>query len=132
LVLGMVLEDNRMMETLFSNIDEGQNPASVFPIPSHLPFFSAETAAELLTRIQNLLPQSEPIANTIEVPLSSEIVLVFDGATEMQSMLHYKQIQPLHLLAAVLTLDLGQLGELLQEVGITKELVLERLRTTEC
>jgi len=131
LVLGIVLEDNSMMGTLFSNIDEEQRTASVFPIPSHPPFFPAETASELLTGIQNLLPQFEPIATTIEVPLSLGIVHVFDGAKEMESMFHHKQIHPLHLLEAVLTQDLGTLGKLLQEVGITKELVVERLRTTE-
>jgi len=46
-------------------------------------------------------------------------------------MFHHKQIEPLHLLAAVLTQEMTQHSKLLQGLGITKELVLQRLRGTE-
>jgi Clp amino terminal domain, pathogenicity island component len=131
LLLGMVLEDNGMMGNLVSKMCGEQGPTSVLPLPSHTPFFPADAAGELLTRIENLLPQSEPIAHTIELPLSPDVGHVFVGAKDAQSMFHHKQIQPLHLLAAVLARDSGQHVKLLQEVGITKELVVERLRTTE-
>ena len=131
LLLGIVLEDNGMMGHLLSNMLGEQKPASAFPLPSHVPIFPAEAVGELLTRIENLLPQSEPIAHTIELPMSPEIEHVFDGATDVQNMFHHKQIQPLHILAAVLTKESGRHVNLLQEVGITEELVLERLRAAD-
>ena len=38
LLLGMILEDQGMMENLLTDMREGQGPASVLPRPSHNPF----------------------------------------------------------------------------------------------
>jgi hypothetical protein len=131
LLLGMVLEDKGMIGNLLSNMHGGPGLTSPLTLPSHSPFFSPEAAGELLTRIETLLPQSEPISHTIEVPLSLDLERAFDGAKGVQDMFHHKQIEPLHLLAGVLTQESSQHFKLLQEVGITKELVLQRLRAKE-
>jgi hypothetical protein len=130
LLLGLVLEDKGMMGNLVSSMHEGKRPTSVLPLPSHSPFFSPQAADELLTRIENLLPQSQPIGHTIEVPLSADLERAFDAAKEVQDAFHHKQIEPLHLLAGVLT-ESSQLVKPLQELGITKELVLQRLKAAE-
>ncbi len=131
LLFGVVLEDRSMMGDLLSDALGGQELTPVLPLPFHNPFFTSETAGELLNKIKNLLPQSEPVSHTIEVPLSLDLERAFDGAKDVQNRFHHKQIEPLHLLTAVLTQESGQPFKLLQEVGVTKELVLQRLRETE-
>ena len=131
LLFGMVLEDRSMMGDLLSDLLGGHDHTPIPPLRSHNPFFSLETAGELINRIENLLPQAEPIIHTIEVPLSLDLERAFDGAKDVQNLFHHKQIEPLHLLAGVLTQESSQHFKLLQEVGITKELVLQRLRAKE-
>jgi ATP-dependent Clp protease ATP-binding subunit ClpA len=129
LLIGIVLEDNGMVGNLLSEMHGEQR--SVLPLPSHIPFVPPKAVGELLSRIENLLPQSDPIGHTIEVPLSPDIEHIFDGAKDVQSTFHHQKIQPLHLLAAVLTQNSGQFVTLLNEVGITKTQVLERLNASD-
>jgi hypothetical protein len=131
LLLGLILEDTGGIEKLLSDMHGENEPTSVLPPPSHSPFFPGESAGELLTVIESLLTHSEPIVDTIEVPLSPEIERAFDGARDVQNEFHHKQIEPLHLLAAVLTQESSQHVKVLVQAGITKELVLQRLRATE-
>jgi ATP-dependent Clp protease ATP-binding subunit ClpA len=128
LLLGLILEDNGM-GNLLSEMHGEQG--SILPLPPHIPFFSSEAAGELMTRIENLLPQAESIGHTIDLPLSADVEHVFDSAKDVQSTLRHKQIQPLHLLAAVLTQDSGQFVNLLNEGEITKNQVLERLNASD-
>ena len=128
LLLGMVLEDQGMMGNLLSNAQEGLGPTTALPLPSHSPFFPTGTASELMTRIEELLPKSEPIGHTVEVPLSPELQYAFDGAKDLQNMFRHEQIGPLHLLAAVLADESSQYTKLLQNVGITKAQVLKKLK----
>lgn len=128
LLLGMILEDQGMMGNLLSNVHEGQGPTPVLPLPPHSPFFPTETASGLLTRIEELFHKSEPLVHTTEVPLSPELRRAFDGAKDVQNMFHHEQIGPLHLLAAVLAEESSQHTKLLQNIGITKEQVLNKLK----
>jgi hypothetical protein len=128
LLLGMLIEDQGMMASVLPSImTEGQGATSLLPLPAQTPFFPLGAANELLYRIEKLLPQSKPIAQTVEIPLSPDLKRVFDGANDVQSMFQHKEIEPLHLLAAVLTEESSRYVKLLQEVAITKELVLQRL-----
>jgi ATP-dependent Clp protease ATP-binding subunit ClpA len=129
LLTGIVLEDNGMVGNLLSEMHGEQK--SVLRLPSHTALFPSEAAGELLARLEKLLPQSEPIGHTIDLPLSPNVEHVFDSAKDVQSTFQHKQIQPLHLLVAVFTQDSDQYIKLLHEVGITKELVVESLRATE-
>jgi Clp amino terminal domain, pathogenicity island component len=131
LLFGIVLEDQGMMGNLLSNMHGGQDSARVLPSPPHSPFFPPATAGDILTRIEILLPQAEPYTHTIDVPLSPDLECTFEGAKDVRNMFHHKQIEPLHLLAAVLSQESSQHGKLLREAGITREMVMERLRTTE-
>ena len=131
LVFGIVLEDQGMVGNLLSNMQGAQEFIHVLPSPSHSPFFPPATAGDILTRIENLLPQSEPYTHTLEVPLSPDLERSFDGAKDVRNMFHHNQIEPLHLLAAVLSQESSQHVKLLREAGITREMVMERLRATE-
>jgi len=125
LLFGIVLEDQGMMENV---LPMAKDSIPELPSPSHSPFFPPATAGDIITRIENLLPQSEPYTHTIEVPLSADLERTFDEAKNLRSMFHHKQIEPLHLLAAVLGQESNQHVKLLRETGITREMVMERLR----
>jgi ATP-dependent Clp protease ATP-binding subunit ClpA len=131
LLFGIVLEDQGMMEDLLSNMHGAQDSIRVLHSPSHSPFFPPAAAGDILTRIENLLPHSEPYAHTIDVPLSPDLERTFDGANKVRNIFHHKKIEPLHLLAAALSQESSQHTNLLREAGITTEMVMERLRTTE-
>lgn len=98
--------------------------------PPHTPFFSTEVASKLLNGIEAVLPHSEPVGHTVEVPLSHEVQLAFDEAERIQKTFLQRQIEPLHLLAAVLTQEGSQCVKLLLKEGITKELVLRKLKAS--
>jgi hypothetical protein len=132
LLLGIVVEDTGTWGKLLSDMHEEHGLTSVLPpLPFHSQFFPSESVGSLRTSIETFLPQSKPIAPTIELPLSPDVEHIFDGAKQVQSMFHHQQIQPLHLLAAVLIDDSDPYVKVLQDVGITEELVLETLRGTE-
>jgi hypothetical protein len=128
LILGILIEDQNMMAKLLSNMPEEPGPTRVLPSPPHSPFFPAETAGQLLTKIEDILPQSEAISQTVDMPLSPELQRAFERAGDLQNMLHHEQISPLHLLAAVLEEESNQYVRLLREVGITKDQARKRLR----
>ena len=130
-LIGLVLEDQGMLEKeIFSSFLGGQGDAqdaSVNGVQSHIPFLSSKVAQELLANLKKNLPQSRPIALTTEVPLSPSLVRVFDSAKAIQAQFRHSQVEPLHLLAAILTQGADQSVKLLNEAGITYEKVLLKL-----
>jgi hypothetical protein len=126
-LVGLVLEDQGWLErTFFSKILGGED-TFVNNLPSHVPFFPSKMAEELLANLENVLPQSQPIALNTEVPLSPSLGRVFDTAKALQARFQHTEIEPLHFLAAILTEESGQGAKLLQDYGITQEKVLLRL-----
>ena len=124
-LLGLVLEDQGMLEKhLFSKLDDGHG-TFLSMAPSHLPFFSQEEAKNLVT-IEALQAQSKPIGLSAEIPLSPALERAFGSAKDFQITFHHSQIEPLHLLAGILTEESSQSAKLLQEFGITREKVLQQ------
>ena len=124
-LLGLVLEDQGMLEkNLFSKLDDGHG-TFLSMAPSHLPFFSQEEAKNLVT-IEALQAQSKPIGLSAEIPLSPALERAFGSAKDFQITFHHSQIEPLHLLAGILTEESSQSVKLLQEFGITREKVLQQ------
>lgn len=122
-LVGLILEDQRAMaKTVFGKIHEGQ--AVVSKVPSHIPFFSSKIAEDLLTKLESRLPQSQPVATNVEMPLSPSLKRVFDSAKAHQTRLEHSEIEPLHLLAAILTEESSRGVKLLHDSGITQEKVL--------
>jgi ATP-dependent Clp protease ATP-binding subunit ClpA len=126
-LLGLVLEDQGMLGSMFSKLYEGGGTFSNTAL-SHSPFFSAEVAMPLLTKIENFLSHSKAIGLSTEVPLSPTLERVFDAAKDIQGEFHHAQIEPLHLLAAILKEESSQGVKLLQEFGITQEKIMQKLR----
>ena len=122
-LVGLVLEDQGMLEEIFSSIFEGQG-TPINTVRSHIPFFSAKEAEELLANLKKSLPQSQPIALNTEVPLSASLERVFGSVKSVQTRFRHSQVEPLHLLAAVLSEEADHSVKLLQDSGITLEKVL--------
>ena len=123
-LLGLVLEDQEMLgKNLFSKLHDGHGTV-LDRAPSHVPFFSQEEAKNLVTSIEALQTQSKPIG-----PLSPALERAFGSAKDFQVHFHHSQIEPLHLLAGILTEESSQGVTLLQEFGITREKVLQQLRS---
>ncbi|HKT49103.1 MAG TPA: Clp protease N-terminal domain-containing protein [Candidatus Angelobacter sp.] len=98
------------------------------PIQPPKPFFSAEVASRVLLRLHNVLPQQEPIADSVDMPMSPSLEHIFHAATELAQELHHPQVQPLHLVAAILGEESSEPAEILRETGISKEAVMQALR----
>jgi ATP-dependent Clp protease ATP-binding subunit ClpA len=129
-LLGLILEDQgRLGESLFSNLHDGHG-TFLNKAPSHIPFFSQKEAEDLVTEIEALQTKAKPVGLSTEIPLSPALERAFGLAKDFQARLHHSQIEPLHLLAAILTEEFGQCVKLLEEFGITRERVLEQLRGT--
>jgi ATP-dependent Clp protease ATP-binding subunit ClpA len=129
-LVGLVLEDQEMLAiNIFSKIFEGQG-TPVNKAPSHIPFFSSKIAEDVLAKLEKNLPQSEPVALTTDVPLSPSLERVFDLAKALQTRFQHSQIEPLHLLAAILTQESSQGVKFLQGFGIAQEDVLQKLSGT--
>jgi ATP-dependent Clp protease ATP-binding subunit ClpA len=99
------------------------------PIRAPEPFFSAEVASKALLRLHNILPQQEPVADSVDMTVSPSLQHILDAATTLGGELHHSQVEPLHLLAAILAEESAGPAEILGEAGISKEAVMQALRS---
>jgi Clp amino terminal domain, pathogenicity island component len=128
LLLGLIVADQDLWPNMLPEMREGDR---LIGSPPHTPFFSTEVTSKLLNGIEAVLPHSEPVGHTVEMPLSHEVQLAFDEAEHIQKTFLQRQIEPLHILASVLTQEGSQCVKLLQTEGITKELVLRKLNESD-
>ena len=98
------------------------------PIRAPEPFFSADVASKALIRLHNILSQQEPIADFVDMPTSPGLKQILNTATRLAEELHDVQVQPLHLVAAILAEENSGPAEILREVGISREAVIQALR----
>lgn len=75
LLVGLILEDQRAVPQIHA---DGQ--AVVSNVPPHIPFFPSKIAEDLLAKLESLLPQSQPVATTAEMPLSPSLKRGFNTA----------------------------------------------------
>jgi len=127
LLVGLVLEDQGMLEKgMFGKLHEG-TVHLVNQAPLHIPFFLPEIANDFLAKIEGILPRSQSVGLSTDIPLSSAIVHAFNSAKDIQARFQHSQIEPLHILAALLTEESSQGVKLLHGSGITQETVLLKL-----
>ena len=99
------------------------------PIQPPQPFFSADVASKVLFRLHSILPQQEPVEDSVDMPMSPKLEHTFHTATTLAQELHHPQVQPLHLVAAILDEPCSEAAEILGEAGITKEGIMQALRS---
>lgn len=92
------------------------------------PFFSAEVASKALLRLHNILPQQEPVVDSVDIVMSPSLQHILNAATTFAGTLHHSQVQPLHLVATILAEEGSGPAEILREAGISKEAVIQALR----
>lgn len=126
LLVGLVLEDQGLLTDVLSRL-HGEPIAFAGSAESHTPFFPQKTAQDLLTRMQKHLPRSRPTSPTTSASVSPALRRVFDSAKAFQSRLQGNHIEPLHLLAAILTEGSSEGAASLQGCGLTCEKVLRAL-----
>jgi len=99
------------------------------PIREPEPFFSAEVASKALLRLHSILPRHEPVADSVDMPMSPSLRRILNAATTLAGELQHSQVQPLHLVAAILADESSGPAEILEEAGISREAVILALRS---
>jgi ATP-dependent Clp protease ATP-binding subunit ClpA len=99
------------------------------PIRAPQPFFSAAVAAKALLKLENILPKQEPVADSVDMTMSPNLQHILDAATKLAEELHHSQVQPLHLVAAILADETSTPAEILKEAGISRDAVIDALRS---
>jgi ATP-dependent Clp protease ATP-binding subunit ClpA len=129
------LEPGDLLEAII-NEDQGElakrfvgHQIQAAPIPTPEPFFAAEVASKTLRRLHNILPQQEPVVDSVDMTISPSLQHILNAATTLAGELHHSQVQPLHLVAAILTEESSGPAEILREAGILKEAVILALRS---
>jgi Clp amino terminal domain, pathogenicity island component len=126
-LVGLILEDQGMLEkSVVGQVHEG-TVHFVNQAPLHIPFFSPEIANDLLAKIEGILPRSQSVASSTDIPLSSAVAQAFNSAEEIQTRFRHSQLEPLHLLAGLLKEESSPGVKLLQDSGVTREKVLLKL-----
>src|SRR5215469_6198609 len=97
------------------------------PIRAPEPFFSTEVASQVLLGLHNILPQHESLADSVDMPMSSSLERTLNAATTLAGELQHSQVQPLHLVAAILAEENSGPAEILREAGISREAVIQGL-----
>lgn len=127
LLVGLILEDQGMLATaVFPKL--GGTTGALYRPSTHTPFFSSTQAQELLASLEKLLPQSQPVPTTAEIPISPSLKRAIDSAKALQTSLQHSAVEPLHLLAAALAEESSPGAQLLRDAGVTEEKVLLALR----
>ncbi|HEX5243488.1 MAG TPA: Clp protease N-terminal domain-containing protein, partial [Tepidisphaeraceae bacterium] len=125
LVSAIIVEDQDMLGAL---VHEGAQIGQVMGLEPHTPFFSQPLAANLLASVEKLLPRSNPIPDSADMTITADFGNILEAAEEQRQRSHHQQVEPLHLLAALLELPLRPEIDVLKDAGITEELVQAKLK----
>ena len=99
------------------------------PICEPEPFFSAEVASQVLLGLHNILPRHEPVTDSVDIAMSSSLERILNAATTLAGELQHSQVQPLHLVAAILAEESSEPADILKGAGISREAVIQGLRS---
>jgi ATP-dependent Clp protease ATP-binding subunit ClpA len=108
----------------------------------HRPFFTAETAAKIQRGLEPLMPaNAQGLPESVDMPVSETGQRVLLDAKELSEELHHEpatpsrmragHVEPLHMLAVVLSDDTSAVAEVLKQAGVTKEAVMTAIETGE-
>jgi ATP-dependent Clp protease ATP-binding subunit ClpA len=89
-------------------------------------FFSKNAAAKVLRMLAPLFQSGEPLPETAEIAVSPALQDVLTTAMGLRTELQHESVQPLHLLAAVLSEE-SDVAEAVKRAGVTREAVLAAL-----
>ena len=95
--------------------------------PPNRHFLSCELASELLKGLEPLRSRSQPMGRVADIPMSAGVKLAFGAAARLHDELKHGEIEPLHLLAAILEDASSRGAQIFREAGITREKVIQFL-----
>ena len=131
LVEALVLEDQgKLADALGVAPGSFRTFATSVSRPS-VPFLAPETASAILEKLQEILPHGKAIPDNVDMPTSTALSRAFDAALTLKTELHHKEVEPLHLLAAVLGEEPSQVSDTLRGFGISKEGVITAIKGGE-
>ena len=84
-------------------------------------FLAPETADALLAKLEALSPQSQPLPNSAEMPLSQASQNAITRADARHDEMQHNWIEPLHLLAAILEHQNSKAAQIFRDDGMTRE-----------
>lgn len=127
LIFAIILEDQEMIRELTGHEgnEEIGHPAGLKP---HTPFLSKSSASNLLAALEPMLSRKNPIPDSVDMTITANLGRIFESAEGKREEFHHKQVEPLHLLAAVLELPSRQEADLLRRAGIDEENVRAKLK----
>jgi hypothetical protein len=124
LLAGLIIEDQNKIPSALARLGRG---GELMALPKHQPFLPPGAATNVLESIRQLLPPSQFIPESADMPISSGLAETLAAATDLGKTLQTKQVTPLHLLA-VLMRGSHKGVQALQEAGITEEEVVKVIR----
>jgi ATP-dependent Clp protease ATP-binding subunit ClpA len=126
LLEALVREDQGEMAARFQRAMTSSGPLK----PPERPFFSAEVASQILSMLEDALPpQASPVANSADMECSPALHEAFARASGLAKELHHDMVEPLHLLAAMLSTTDSGAGEILRRLGISREAVIAAIQS---
>jgi hypothetical protein len=124
LFAGLIIEDqNKIPDALARLGRDGE----LMVLPKHQPFLPPDAATNVLESIRQLLPRSQFIPDSADMPISSGLAEALAAATDLGKTLQTKEVTPLHLLA-VLMRGSHKGVKALREAGITEEEIVKVIR----
>ena len=121
----VVREDQGEMAARFSGAVTGSEP-----LQPQRPFFSAEVSSLILSMLEHALPpRAKPVADSADMECSPSLGEIFASASALAKKLHHDKVEPLHLVAAMLSTETGAVSEILKRVGISREAVIASIQS---
>jgi hypothetical protein len=92
------------------------------------PFFRPDVASELLVRLDAVASHAEPVATSLDLPVSAELEQILTAAEALRRDRQAHKVEPLDLLSAALADRSNRAAQLFLEAGITREMVLDTIK----
>jgi hypothetical protein len=122
----IVREDQGELATRFAGAVTTSGPLR----PPDRSFFSPQAASDILSKLEQVLPpKAKPVADFIDIECSSVLGETFATATALAKELHHDKVEPLHLIAALLSIEDSGVAEILEGVGVYRETVAAAIQS---
>ena len=96
------------------------------------PFFSEGSATAVLVKLERIFPpKAEPIPLSTDMATSAALQRIFARATELAKQLHNDEVEPLHMLVALLSAESQPSSDILKQVGISRDAAIAAIRNTQ-
>jgi ATP-dependent Clp protease ATP-binding subunit ClpC len=135
LLMAIVIEDQGGEEAsrgLTSNAPVvGSLRGRTSKVRQHTAFFSTDVASRLLKKFEDLSPHAQSVPTGQDMSLSPEVGRTLESAQELRQRFKAEEVEPLHILAAVLQERSNSAVQIVLFSGISREQVIKAIGNTE-